>query len=244
MQVHVHKMTNKTKMHSPQGKKKRLRSSCPLGKLERTERTSVLYHLSKNACPKDKQTGTHTCPTDRIPCLGRVDTMYFAPCPCPSLHLYSTPLHSQQLSTFPTPHYHPLLPIPPYSPPPSFPPYSPPRNLSTSPYSYIRLLTPPHPPPHKTPHPNQPCEMLIFSFSCRKVLEQDQSLLSTVVNRLSEKTSMLETQESQVKKLQQQLEAAQRVAMANRMLIRKLQAQVLYGNKVLVSVRSCMKTKS
>ena len=29
-------------------------STCPLGKLERTERTGVLYGLSKTVCPTDK----------------------------------------------------------------------------------------------------------------------------------------------------------------------------------------------
>ena len=28
-------------------------------------------------CPSDEQTQTHTCPTDKITCLGQVDTLFF-----------------------------------------------------------------------------------------------------------------------------------------------------------------------
>ena len=60
----------------------------------------------------------------------------------------------------------------------------------------------------------------------RKLIQQDKSLLNKMLRELKDKNKSLQVQETNVRKLQQQLEAALKIRLANRTLVQKLGIQV------------------
>lgn len=65
----------------------------------------------------------------------------------------------------------------------------------------------------------------MFLFFFRKFIQEDKTTLTKMLRELKDKSQSLETQEANVRKLQQQLEAAQKITLANRMLVSKLRNQ-------------------
>ncbi|XP_068711250.1 zinc finger C3H1 domain-containing protein-like isoform X2 [Montipora foliosa] len=59
----------------------------------------------------------------------------------------------------------------------------------------------------------------------KKLIQQDRTSLTKMMKDIKNKTQSLEVQEANVRKLQQELEAAQKVTLASRMLVRKLRSQ-------------------
>lgn len=64
-----------------------------------------------------------------------------------------------------------------------------------------------------------------FFSSFRTVIEKDKGILNKMVTELIDKKRSLATQEEIVRKLQQELEAAQKVTLANRLLVSRLQSK-------------------
>ena len=63
-------------------------------------------------------------------------------------------------------------------------------------------------------------------FSCfRKLIEKDKGILSKMVTEMTDYKQSLAAQEEIVRKLQRELEAAQKVTLANRMLVSRLQSK-------------------
>lgn len=70
------------------------------------------------------------------------------------------------------------------------------------------------------------CLLHVHFFSCfRKLIEKDKGILNKMVTELIDKKRSLAAQEEIVRKLQQDLEAAQKVTLANRMLVSRLQSK-------------------
>ena len=62
-------------------------------------------------------------------------------------------------------------------------------------------------------------------MSFRKFIQKDKAILNKTLGELKEKSRSLQAQEENVRKLRQQLEAAQKIALANRVLINRLRNQ-------------------
>ena len=68
--------------------------------------------------------------------------------------------------------------------------------------------------------------MHVHFFSCfRKLIEKDKGILSKMVTEMTDYKQSLAAQEEIVRKLQRELEAAQKVTLANRMLVSRLQSK-------------------
>lgn len=64
-----------------------------------------------------------------------------------------------------------------------------------------------------------------FCSFCRKVIQKEKVILNKLLSELIDKRRSFEAQEENVRKLQQELEAAQKVTLTNRMLVSRLRTK-------------------